>query len=114
MTGSPFMKRVRDDIRFRGYSIRTEKTYLFWIRQFILFNNKRHPVDMSADEVKEFFTWLAVERHVAVNTQKVALNAVVFLYRRVLAQPLGDIDFSATRKRRHLPFLCDAFAAGRP
>ena len=75
---SPFMETVRGEIRLRGYSLRTEKSYLFWIKQFILFHQKRHPTTMGAVEVKQFLTWLAVKRHVAVNTQKVALNAIVF------------------------------------
>ncbi|WP_341936785.1 integron integrase [Marinimicrobium sp. C2-29] len=103
MSSSPFMEQVRNDIRLRGYSMRTEKTYLFWIRQFILFNNKRHPSDMGVEEVKAFLTSLAVTRNVAVNTQKVALNAVVYLYHKVLNLELGDIDFSAASKQRHLP-----------
>jgi len=103
MPSSPFMERIRNDIRLRGYSMRTEKTYLFWIKQFILFNKKRHPSEMSTEEVKNFLTWLAVKRHVAINTQKTALNAVVYLYQKVLSQPLGDIDFAPARKQRHLP-----------
>jgi len=103
MPSSPFMKKVRNDIRLRGYSIRTEKSYLFWIKQFIIFNNKRHPTEMGVEEVKAFLTWLAVTRNVAVNTQKVALNAVVYLYHKVLDIQLGEIDFSPARKQRHLP-----------
>ena len=75
---SPFLEMVRGEIRLRGYSIRTEKSYLFWIKQFILFHQKRHPDDMGAIEIKQFLTWLAVERIVAINTQKVALNALIF------------------------------------
>lgn len=103
MPSSPFMEMIRRDIRLRGYSLRTEKTYLFWIKQFILFNDKQHPTDMGVSEVKAFLTWLAVDRHVAVNTQKVALNAVVYLYHKVLDTPLGEIDFSPASKQRHLP-----------
>jgi len=100
---SPFMEMVRGEIRLRGFSIRTEKSYLFWIKQFILFHQKRHPQTMGRDEVKAFLTWLAVKRNVAVNTQKVALNAVVFLYHKVLKQELGELGFSLATKQRHLP-----------
>lgn len=86
MTKSPFLEQLRGEMRLRGYSIRTEKTYLFWIRQYIFYNAKRHPRDMGVEEVKAFLTWLATHRHVAVNTQKVALNALVFLYHKVLKQ----------------------------
>lgn len=103
MSTSPFMEMVRGEIRLRGFSIRTEKSYLFWIKQFILFHQKRHLQTMGRDEVKSFLTWLAVKRNVAVNTQKVALNAVVFLYHKVLKQELGELGFSLATKRRQLP-----------
>lgn len=103
MSTSPFMEMVRGEIRLRGFSIRTEKSYLFWIKQFILFHQKRHPSAMGKDEVKAFLTWLAVKRNVAVNTQKVALNAIVFLYHKVLKQELGELGFALATKQRHLP-----------
>ncbi len=96
---SPFLEMVRGEIRLRAYSIRTEKSYLFWIKQFILFHSKRPPADMGALEVKSFLTWLAVGRRVAVNTQKVALNAVVFLYHKILKQDLGDLGFALATKQ---------------
>lgn len=102
-SASPFLEMVRGEIRLRGYSIRTEKSYLFWIKQFILFHQKRHPAEMAGAEVKAFLTWLAVKRQVAINTQKVALNAVVFLYSKVLKQELGDLGFTLAVKQRHLP-----------
>ncbi|MGN0921733.1 MAG: integron integrase [Cellvibrio sp.] len=100
---SPFLEMVRGEIRLRGYSLRTEKSYLFWMKQFILFHHKRHPSTMGSSEVKEFLTWLAVKRHVAVNTQKVALNAIVFLYQKVLKHELGELGFTLATKQRHLP-----------
>lgn len=105
MSKSPFIEQLRGEMRLRGYSIRTERAYLFWIKQYIFYNNKRHPKDMGMEEVKAFLTWLAVHRHVAVNTQKVALNALVFLYHKVLKQELGEIDFSPATKQRHLPTI---------
>ena len=102
-SNSPFMEMVRSEIRLRGYSLRTEKSYLFWIKQFILFHNKRHPSSMAGPEVKQFLSWLAVTRNVAVNTQKVALNALAFLYQKILQQDLGDLAFSLATKQRHLP-----------
>ena len=74
MSKSPYLESIKNDIRLRGYSLRTEKTYLFWIKRFILFNAKKHPDSLSGEDVKRFLTWLAVKRNVAVNTQKVALN----------------------------------------
>lgn len=100
---SPFLEMVRSEIRLRGYSVRTEKSYLFWIKKFILFHQKRHPSTMGGNEVKAFLTWLAVERNVAVNTQKVALNALVFLYQKVLNHELGELGFSLAKRQRRLP-----------
>src|SRR5690606_32192098 len=103
MAKSPFIEQLRGEMRLRGYSIRTEKTYLFWIKQYIFYNQKQHPAELGATEVKAFLTWLATGRRVAVNTQKVAWNALVFMYHKVLKQELGEMDFSLARKQRHLP-----------
>ena len=100
---SPFIESIRAEIRLRGYSIRTEKTYLTWIKQFIHFIDKRHPKDVGAREVKAFLSWLANDRNVAVNTQKVALNALVFLYHKVFQRELGELGFSLATRQRSLP-----------
>ncbi|BCO33177.1 integron integrase [Thiohalobacter sp. COW1] len=96
---SPFLNQVRDAIRTRHYSIRTEEAYLGWIRQFILFHGKRHPSELGETEVGEFLTYLAVGRNVAPSTQNQALNALVFVYRHVIGRPLGDI-LGAVRAKR--------------
>ena len=83
---SPFLDSIRSEIRLRGYSLKTEKSYLTWIRQYIFFTNKQHPKDLGPDKVKAFITHLAVNKNVAVNTQKSALNALVFMYEKVLKQ----------------------------
>ena len=88
---SPFLTVVRNAIRVRHYSIRTEQAYLDWIKRFIWFHNKRHPEGMGAQEVVQFLTYLAVERNVAPSTQNQALNALNFLYKAVLDRPLGDM-----------------------
>lgn len=100
---SPFLESVRAEIRLRGYSLRTEKSYIGWIRRFIYFIGKRHPQEAGAAEVKSFLSWLATDRHVAVNTQKVALNALIFLYHKVFKIDLGDLGFQLATKQRHLP-----------
>ncbi len=92
-------ERVRDVIRTRHYSHRTEKSYWYWIRYFIRFHDLRHPSSMGANEVRKFLTWLAVERNVAAATQNQALNALVFLYSKVLQQPLGNIGETVRAKR---------------
>ncbi len=100
------MDRVKAIIRVKHYSPRTEKTYCYWIRYFIRFHGVRHPASMGAPEVKAFLEYLAVERRVASATQNQALNALVFLYRHVLEQPLGDIgEFSRAKRPRRLPVV---------
>jgi integrase len=92
------LDRVRDRIRSKHYSLRTERTYLEWIRRFILFNDKRHPAEMSAPEVEGFLTHLAIEGRVAASTQNQALAAILFLYRDVLEIELPWIE-SVVRAR---------------
>lgn len=96
---SPFLEQVRAAIRVRHYSIRTEESYLFWVRRFILFHGKRHPRELGESQVGEFLTHLAVDRRVSASTQNQALNALVFLYKAVLERPLGDIG-GVVRARR--------------
>ncbi len=96
---SPFLQRVRNAIRVRHYSIRTEQAYVDWIRRFILFHGKRHPNELGEADVGRFLTWLAVERDVAPSTQNQALNALVFLYRHVIDRPLGEITNAARAKK---------------
>jgi len=103
MPKSAFLESIRNEIRLRHYSIRTEKTYLYWIRYFIVFHQKRHPNEMGANEVTQFLSFLSNSRNVAVNTQKVALNALAFLYKQCLKQPFGDLNFCVATKQRHLP-----------
>jgi len=104
MSNSPnrppkLLDQVRDRIRLKHYSIRTEKTYLAWIRRFILFHSKRHPKEMGKPEVEMFLTHLAVDKHVAASTQNQALNAVLFLYKEVLGIELPWMDDVVRVKR---------------
>ncbi len=82
------LDQVRDRIRLKHYSVRTEQTYIQWIRRLILFHNKRHPKEMGQKEVGEFLTYLAVTKNVATSTQSQALNAIAFLYRQVMQQEI--------------------------
>ena len=91
--------RVREAIRSRHYSRRTEKTYWYWIRFFIHFHGKRHPSEMGGPEVAAFLSWLATERNVAASTQNQALSALLFLYQKVLGQELPWLDGVARAKR---------------
>jgi len=97
---------VRDTIRTRHYSLRTERSYLHWIRRFILFHGKRHPKELGRHEVSEFLTHLAVDENVAPATQNQALNAIVFLYRQVLEIELGWLDdVERAKKPIRLPLV---------
>ena len=69
------LDQVRDVVRLKHYSMSTEKTYVGWIKRFILFHNKRHPKDMGAEEVQAYLTYLAVNQHVAASTQNQALRS---------------------------------------
>ncbi len=93
------LARVRERLRVKHYSIRTETAYLGWIRRFILFHEKRHPSGMGKAEVEAFLTHLAVERDVAAATQGQALSAILFLYQEVLAQALPWLDEVVRAKR---------------
>jgi integron integrase len=94
------LEQVRDRIRARHLSYRTEKTYLYWIRRFIRFHKMRHPRDMAAPEIEEFLTSLAVVNKVSASTQNQALAGVLFLYRDVLA---FDLPWLANVVRAKLP-----------
>jgi integrase len=91
--GKPkLLDQVRDVIRRKHYSFRTEQTYLDWTRRFILFHGKRHPSEMAEAEVTEFLTYLAREGKVAASTQNQAMSALLFLYKEVLRQEIGWLD----------------------
>lgn len=94
------LEQVRNKLRAKHYSYRTEQQYIAWIRRFVLHNDKRHPQDMAGPEVERFLTHLAVERRVAASTQNQAMSALLFLYRHVL-----DVE---------LPWLEDVVRARRP
>ncbi|TVP89109.1 MAG: integron integrase [Pseudomonadaceae bacterium] len=97
-------EQFRNVIRVQRYSIRTEKSYWYWVRFYLRYHRMRHPLEMGPLEVNEFLTWLAVKRNVAAATQNQALNALVFLYTKVLEQPLGDIGEAVrARKSVHIP-----------
>jgi integron integrase len=95
------LEQVREVIRTRHYSLRTEGTYLGWIRRFILFHGKRHPREMGRQEVQQFLSHLAVEGHVAASTQSQALSAIMFLYQQVLKQDIGWLDEVVRAKQPH-------------
>ncbi len=91
--------QLREVLKFGHYSIRTEMAYLRWIKRFILFHKKQHPLKIGVPEVERFLTYLAVDLNVAGSTQNQALNAIVFLYKKVLKVELGKME-NITRAKR--------------
>jgi len=98
------LDQVRAAIRTRHYSLRTEQSYCHWIKRYILFHGKRHPLDMGAPEIEAFLSALATDRGVSASTQNQALAAILFLYRDVLDRDLPWLDGITRAKRsQHLP-----------
>lgn len=98
------LDQVRDRLRTKHYSYRTEQSYLHWIKRFILFHGKRHPKEMAESEIESFLTDLAVRRKVAAATQNQAFNAILFLYREVLGVELvGGIEAVRAKRPKRLP-----------
>jgi integron integrase len=100
------LEQVRQLIRIRHYSIRTEQAYLQWIRRYILFHGKRHPADIRGEHLTQFLSDLAIRGKVSASTQNQALNAILFLYREVLKIQLPWIDDVQRAKRsEHIPVV---------
>ncbi len=105
-TAPRLLDQIRDAIRVRHFSIRTESAYVDWARRYILFHHKRHPADMGGAEVTAFLTYLAVQRNVAPSTQNQAKSALLFLYRVVLQFDLPWMDeIVAAKEKRRLPVV---------
>ena len=98
------MDQVRAVSRRGHYSLKTEESYGRWIKDLIFFHNKKHPKDMTGDDINLFLTHLAVDRHVALPTQKQAVNAIAFLFNKVLQKDIGSFGkFARARKSNHIP-----------
>jgi len=99
------LDQYRDHIRLKQYSSRTEKTYISWVREYILFHNKRHPREMRVPEINQFITHLVVERKASASTQNQALSAIMFLYRNVLHIELDEttLNFVRPKKGKRVP-----------
>lgn len=106
MSKPKLLDQVRDAIRVRHYSMRTEEAYVYWIKRFIFYHEKRHPLHMGEQEVSKFLSHLAVEGKVSASTQNQALSALLFLYQEVLKQELGWINnVKRAKKPSHLPVV---------
>lgn len=105
MQKKKLLDQVRDKIRFKHYSMKTEKSYVGWIKRYIYFHKMRHPIDMGKHEIEEFLTWLAVTQNVSPITQNQAFSAILFLYRELLHVDMKDWNIQALRakERKHIP-----------
>jgi hypothetical protein len=100
------LDQVCDRLRVKHYSLRTEDTYLQWIRRFVFFHGKRHPRDMGGPQVEAFLSHLATAGRVALSTQNHALSALLFLYREVLQVGLPWMEGVVRAKRpKHVPMV---------
>lgn len=106
MAKSPLLERLREAIRLRHYSIRTEQVYLHWAKRFILFHGKRHPAEMGAEEIAAFLSDLATRGKVSASTQNQALNALNFFYKEVVGREIGLMSGVVRAKRpQRLPVV---------
>src|SRR5262249_24957689 len=95
------LDHARTAIRLRHYSLRTEDTYLHWIKRCIVLHDNRHPAELGEQEIEHFLSALAVDQRVSASTQNQALNALLFLYRHVLTLNPGWIENVVRAKRPH-------------
>ena len=100
-----FLDKLRQHMRESGLAYTTERTYVHWIRRFILFHGKRHPSEMGIPEVEHFLTHLSEDRDCSVGTQRIVLNAMVYLYGRFLGLPLDGLHFTHAKRPRRLPVV---------
>jgi len=101
------LDQVREKIRLKHYSLKTERSYIGWIKRYILFHGKRHPLEMGRKEIESFLSWLAAEQGVSPTTQNQAFSALLFLYREVLGIDMSDWNIQALRakERKHIPVV---------
>ena len=102
---SRLLDQLRRHMRDGGYAWKTEKTYIHWIVRFIRFHGKQHPTALSARHVEQYLSHLANERQFSPATQRIALNALIYLYVRFLGTKLDSLDFSKARQKRRLPVV---------
>lgn len=100
-----FVDQLRQFIRSQNKSWSTERTYIYWAKQYIYFHNKQHPSTLNASHIEAFLSHLAVQRYASPSTQGTALNAIVFMYKQFLGEEIGQLDFQLSRKNRRLPVV---------
>lgn len=100
-----FLDQLRLHIRQNGLAYRTEQTYLFWIKSFIRFHSRQHPKHLGSQEIEAFLSHLAEQRNCSVSTQRIALNALVYMYKRFMGLHVGDLKFSPAPAPKRLPVV---------
>jgi len=100
-----FIHTIRKDLRDKGYAYKTEKTYIHWIKRYILFHQKKHPQQLGTIHINQFLSFLGTEKYCSPATQRVALNALIYLYRKFLKIDLEDLNFEKARRHRRLPVV---------
>ncbi len=109
VTISPRSPRLLDQVRLHmrqnGLAYRTEQTYIHWIKRFIYFHNKQHPKTMGAKHIENFLADLSNTRYCSANTQRTALNALVYLYKRFMSVDVGDLNYTPAKYHRRLPVV---------
>lgn len=100
------LERVKTELRVNHYSKKTEEAYISWIKRYIYFHNKKHPEEMGKTEIEEFLNHLTLKQYVSSSTQNQALQAILFLYKKVLKKEVGWLDDLKGLKRvKHLPVV---------
>jgi integron integrase len=106
MSNEKLLDQLRNRIRAKHFSLRTEQNYIQWIKRFILFHHKRHPAEMTGKEINEYLTYLAVKANVAAATQNQALNAIIFFYREIVNREIPNIgEFIRAKTVHRLPVV---------
>lgn len=99
------LDQIRRHMRDAGYAWKTEKTYIHWIRRYILFHGKQHPVKLSEAHISQFLSSLANEHSCSPSTQHIALNAIIYLYKKFMAVEIENLDFSRSKVQPRLPVV---------
>ena len=105
MQEKKILTQVKDLIRKKHYSYRTEKTYIYWMKQFYYYFNERNPAEMGSKEISEFLTYIATKKRVSSSTQNQALNALVFLYKGVLKYEINELQFTRAKLPQRIPVV---------
>lgn len=100
------LEQVRITLRTNHYSLKTEESYISWIKKFIVFNGKKHPTELGKEEIKQFINYLTVERHVSASTQNQALQSILYLYKNIFEKEIGWIEeIKFAHRKKHLPVV---------